>query len=85
MKIKAACILLIILFVSCQKKITDLEFEKNVMTEILPSLIDSNCIDKGILFKPPPAFGKEVTIRREIIQQKLHKKKNNKCRIGKII
>jgi len=60
MKIKAACILFIILFVSCQKKITDLEFEKNVMTEILPSLIDSTCIDKRILFKPPTVFGKEV-------------------------
>jgi len=38
-------LILIILFCSCEKKLTNLEFEKNVMTEILPSLIDSTCID----------------------------------------
>jgi hypothetical protein len=60
MKTKAAYILLIILFVSCQKKITDLEFEKNVMTEILPSLIDSTCIDTRIYMNPPPPYGEMI-------------------------
>jgi hypothetical protein len=61
MKIKAAYIfLMIILFVSCQKKITNLEFEKNVMTEILPGLIDSTCIDARIYLNPPPPYGKTI-------------------------
>ena len=48
---------MILLFVSCQKKISDLEFEKNVMTEIFPSLIDSICIDYRTVFSPPPIYG----------------------------
>ena len=51
---------MIVLFVSCQKKITHLEFEKNVMTEILPSLIDSTCIDTRIYMNPPPPYGKMI-------------------------
>lgn len=53
-------LLMIVLFVSCQKKITHLEFEKNVMTEILPSLIDSTCIDTRIYMNPPPPYGKMI-------------------------
>lgn len=55
-------VLFLVLFttlISCEKKITDLEFEKNVMTEILPSLVDSICIDSRILRLPPP-FGKAI-------------------------
>lgn len=42
---------------SCQKKISDLEFEKNVMTEIFPDLIDSICIDYRTVLHPPPIYG----------------------------
>lgn len=44
---------------SCQRKISDLEFEKNVMTEILPNLIDSTCVDNRILQLFPP-LGKPI-------------------------
>ncbi|QOG04497.1 hypothetical protein [Flavobacterium sp. MDT1-60] len=55
--IKLRVILIVILFSSCEKKLTDLEFEKNVMTEIFPSLIDSTCIDMRMFFNPPPIVG----------------------------
>lgn len=51
---------MIFLFVSCQKKISDLEFEKNVMTEIFPSLIDSICIDYRTVPDPPPIYGEFI-------------------------
>lgn len=50
----------IILFMSCQKKISDLEFEKNVMTEIFPDLIDSICIDYRTVPVPPPIYGQFI-------------------------
>ena len=53
-------LILIILFCSCEKKLTNLEFEKNVMTEIFPSLIDSTCIDIRIFLEPPPIVGKII-------------------------
>lgn len=48
------------LFCSCEKKISDLEFEKNVMTEIFPSLIDSTCYDTRLFSIPPPIYGKRI-------------------------
>ncbi|MWB95505.1 hypothetical protein GON26_14135 [Flavobacterium sp. GA093] len=59
LKIKIVFITLFITLISCERKINDLEFEKNVMTEILPSLIDSTCIDSRILNLPPP-LGKPI-------------------------
>ncbi|MBF4493209.1 MULTISPECIES: hypothetical protein [unclassified Flavobacterium] len=50
----------IILFASCERKITDLEFEKNVMTEIFPSLIDSTCLDLRLYTNFPPEYGKAI-------------------------
>lgn len=50
-------IFMMLLFISCQKKISDLEFEKNVMTEIFPNLIDSICIDSRTVLNPPPIYG----------------------------
>ncbi|UWY27886.1 hypothetical protein N4T20_19460 [Flavobacterium sp. TR2] len=55
-----AIILLIILFSSCEKKMTDLEFEKNVMTEIFPSLIDSTCMDTRLFINFPPEYGEPI-------------------------
>nr|WP_315182849.1 hypothetical protein [uncultured Flavobacterium sp.] len=45
-------LILLILISSCEKKQTELEFEKSVMTEIFPSLVDSICVDCRILFLP---------------------------------
>ena len=58
--IKVALTIVIILFSSCEKKITDLEFEKNVMTEIFPSLIDSTCIDIRLYTNFPPEYGESI-------------------------
>lgn len=60
-KLKSLAIIsVIILFSSCEKKITDLEFEKNVMTEIFPSLIDSTCIDIRLFTNFPPEYGESI-------------------------
>jgi hypothetical protein len=47
-------------YTSCKKEVTELEFEKNVMTEIFPSLIRSTCFDTRMFVKPPPRFGKPI-------------------------
>lgn len=57
---KTVLILSIIFFTSCNKEVTELEFEKNVMTEIFPILIDSTCVDTRIFSNPPPRFGKSI-------------------------
>lgn len=41
---------------SCDKKMTDIEFEKSVMIEIFPSLVDSICVDCRKMV-PPPSLG----------------------------
>jgi hypothetical protein len=53
-------LIVIILFSSCEKEITDLEFEKNVMTEIFPDLIDSTCIDIRLYTNFPPEYGESI-------------------------
>jgi hypothetical protein len=49
-----------IFFTNCKKKISDLEFEKEVMTEIFPSLIDSICIDSRLLNNFAPEYGESI-------------------------
>ena len=58
--IKIALLLsFMILISSCKKKETEIDFEKSVMTEIFPSLVDSSCVDcRNII--PPPPFGKAI-------------------------
>lgn len=52
---KIASLLILLIFVSsCEKKLTELEFEKSVMTEIFPSLVDSICVDCRKMLPPPP-------------------------------
>jgi len=53
-------ILLFFFFISCGKETTALEFEKNVMTQLLPSLIDSTCIDSRIMHNFPPKYGESI-------------------------
>lgn len=50
----------ILIFASCKKSISDLEFERDVMTEILPSLIDSTCIDIRLFTNFPPKYGEAI-------------------------
>lgn len=57
---KTIFVLLIIFFASCKKKVTELEFERNVMTEIFPSLIDSTCIDIRLMTNFPPKYGESI-------------------------
>jgi hypothetical protein len=53
--------LLIVLFLgSCKKEISDIEFEKNVMTMIFPDLVDSICIDTRTVPIPPPIYGEII-------------------------
>lgn len=47
-------LILLILISSCEKKQTELEFEKSVMTEIFPTLVDSICVDCRTMLPPPP-------------------------------
>jgi hypothetical protein len=57
---KTTFVLLLIFFASCEKKISNLEFEKNVMTEIFPNLIDSTCIDIRLMTNFPPKYGESI-------------------------
>lgn len=57
---KITLILSIIFFASCKKEITDVEFEKNVLTEIFPILVDSVCVDCRIIMNPPSMFGEYI-------------------------
>lgn len=47
-------VIIAIIISSCEKKATEMDFEKSVMTEIFPSLIDSICIDSRKMLPPPP-------------------------------
>lgn len=59
--LKITFILTTILFTSCEEKMNEVDFEKSVMTEILPVLIDSVCVDTRLSLNPPPMFGKYTT------------------------
>ena len=48
-----------IIISSCEKKATEMDFEKSVMTEIFPSLVDSICVDSRKML-PPPSMGENV-------------------------
>jgi hypothetical protein len=52
--------LTLILFSGCKRQLSDLEFEKNVMTEIFPNLVDSICFDSRAILSPPPLLGKVI-------------------------
>lgn len=56
---KTTFIIIIILFAGCKKQINVLNFEKNVMVEIFPSLIDSLWVSSQITMMPPPILFNE--------------------------
>jgi hypothetical protein len=51
---------ILILFTSCEKKISDLDFERNVMSELFPTLIDQTCVDTRLFRNPPPKYGNYI-------------------------
>lgn len=63
---KTTFILILILFASCKRNENDIEFNKdiefnrNVLAEILPSIMDSTCVDVRIFSNPPPRYGKSI-------------------------
>ncbi|MBP4143224.1 hypothetical protein J3S90_15595 [Flavobacterium sp. P4023] len=64
----------LILFTNCEKKIDnskkkidEIEFEKNVLTEVFPKIVDSICVDSRKM-DPPPKFGIETWKNGNIIK-----------------
>lgn len=52
-------LIIAIIISSCEKKATEMDFEKSVMTEIFPSLVDSICVDSRKML-PPPMLGEDI-------------------------
>ncbi|PKB15227.1 hypothetical protein [Flavobacterium sp. 5] len=60
----------LILFTNCEKKVDKVdyvEFEKKVLTEIFPKIVDSICVDSRKM-DPPPKFGVETWDKGNIIK-----------------
>jgi hypothetical protein len=60
-------VIILILLISCEKKITEIEYEKNVLTEIFPKIVDSICVDSRKMI-PPPKYGIETWEKGQIIK-----------------
>ena len=58
---------LLILFSNFEKKVDDVEFEKYVLTEIFPKIVDSICVDSRKM-NPPPKFGKETWNKGRLVK-----------------
>ncbi len=57
----------LILFTNYEKKIDEVQFEKNVLTEVFPKIVDSICVDSRKM-DPPPKFGIETWKNGNIIK-----------------
>ncbi|MEC4005952.1 hypothetical protein OX283_014910 [Flavobacterium sp. SUN052] len=57
---KTTFIFIILLFASCKKNENNIEFNRNVLAEILPIIVDSTCVDTRIFSNPPPRYGKLI-------------------------
>lgn len=57
----------LILFTNCEKKVDEVEFEKNVLTEVFPKIVDSICVDSRKM-DPPPKFGIETWKKGKLIK-----------------
>jgi len=84
-----SALILLILVSSCEKKTTEFDFEKSVLTEIFPSLVDSICVDSRKMDPPPPPvdlyiYDKMGHIRRDLTkaasEQKIEYRKWQKKR-----
>lgn len=56
---KTTTLFLIILFAACKNQANDLDFEKDVIVEIFPNLIDSIWVASNISMMPPPIIFNE--------------------------
>lgn len=56
---KTTILFLIILFAACKNQANDLDFEKDVIVEIFPNLIDSIWVASNISMMPPPIIFNE--------------------------
>lgn len=57
---KTTLLLVVTLVISsCEKEEAEIDFEKSVMTEIFPNLVDSICLDSRKML-PPPQFGESI-------------------------
>ncbi len=78
------CFALIVL-ASCHKRASEIDFEKKVMNEILPALVDSTCKDLRIFLSPqpyplfPPAVT-ELSNKEKIRRTKLWEEKRDAIR-----
>jgi hypothetical protein len=52
-KLATSLCLSIIFFFGCKRKINDLEFERRVLMQIIPSIVDNTCQDTRILLSLP--------------------------------
>ena len=57
---KITFIFIILLFASCKKSENDIEFNRKVLAEILPIIVDSTCVDTRLFSNPPPRYGKLI-------------------------
>lgn len=54
------CLVLLFTVLGCESKTAEFELEKTIFTQILPSLVDSICVDSRLM-EPPPMLGEYVT------------------------
>nr|WP_315244195.1 hypothetical protein [uncultured Flavobacterium sp.] len=77
-KIYLALLLILgIILTSCDNKAASLQFEKNVMYEIYPDLIDSVWVNASYRYVPPPPPQIKDTLEYRIKQKKEYKKQFN--------
>lgn len=54
---KFSFILLIIIFSSCRNSTSEMELNEKILSELLPIIVDSYCVDVRIYSNPPPKYG----------------------------
>lgn len=66
-----------IILTSCDNKTSSLEFEKNVMYEVYPALMDSIWVNAVLTYSPPPPPPLENTPENRLQERKKTKKRFN--------
>lgn len=67
---------LLTIILGCKSKTENIDFEKNVLIEIIPSIVDSTCHDLRLFLSPPPyplfpPAGAEISKKEKIRLTKL--------------
>lgn len=76
---KVVFLLFIALITSCNNKERELQFEKNVMYEIYPALIDSVWVNAVLMYVPPPPPGVNPS------EYKLNQRNESNKRFNKVL